>query len=49
MKDSTFIVGTISNGVVAINKQGETLWHINRENGLINNTVLRVFADNSDN
>lgn len=49
MKDSTYVIGTISNGIVAINKNGEKLWHINRENGLINNTVLRLFADNTDN
>lgn len=49
MKDSTYIVGTISDGLVAFNKKGEELWHVNRENGLINNTVLRLFADHSDN
>lgn len=49
MKDSTFVIGTISNGIVAVNKKGEKLWHINRENGLINNTVLRLWADRTDN
>lgn len=49
MRDSTYIVGTISNGLVAFNKQGEQLWHVNRENGLINNTVLRLYADRFDN
>lgn len=49
MKDSTYVIGTISNGIVAIDKKGENLWHINRENGLINNTVLRLWADNTDN
>lgn len=48
-KDSTYVIGTISNGIVAIDKKGERLWHINRENGLINNTVLRLFADKTDN
>lgn len=48
-KDSTYIVGTISNGIVAIDKRGELLWHINRENGLINNTVLKLDVDQSDN
>lgn len=49
MKDSTYIVGTISNGVIAFNPKGEELWHLNRENGLINNTVLRLYADRSGN
>lgn len=48
-RDSIYIVGTISDGIVAISKEGETLWHLNLENGLINNTVLKLFTDSHDN
>lgn len=47
MQDSSYVIGTISNGLVAINKAGVQLWHINRENGLINNTILGLYADKS--
>lgn len=49
LPDSCYIVGTISDGVVAIDKKGTLLWHINRENHLINNTVLGLSADRSGN
>lgn len=49
MKDSCYVMGTISDGILAINKKGESLWHINRENHLINNTVLGLHTDHSDN
>lgn len=49
LPDSCYIVGTISDGLVAIDKKGTLLWHINRENHLINNTVLGLSADRSGN
>ncbi len=49
LSDSTYIVGTISNGIVAVDKQGTLLWHINQEKGLINNTILRLAADHTGN
>lgn len=49
MKDSSYVVGTISDGLVAFSKQGETLWHINRENHLLNNTILGLYTDEADN
>ena len=48
-KDSIYIIGTIANGVIAMSKQGDLLWHINRENRLINNTVLGVYMDLQNN
>lgn len=49
MPDSSFVIGTISNGLVAIDKTGKQLWHINRENSLIDNTILGLHVDNTGN
>jgi len=49
MADSTYVVGTISNGLIAFDSQGDILWKINRKNRLINNTVLGLFPDLEDN
>lgn len=47
MEDSVYVVGTISNGLIGFNKNGEILWEINRGNSLMNNTVLGLFTDRS--
>lgn len=44
-KDSCYILGTISNGIYALNKQGRLLWKVNTENKLQNNTVLKLYCD----
>ncbi|MDD4514401.1 triple tyrosine motif-containing protein [Massilibacteroides sp.] len=49
MADSTYVIGTISNGLIAFDRQGNVLWKINRKNRLINNTVLGLFPDSEDN
>jgi DNA-binding CsgD family transcriptional regulator/ligand-binding sensor domain-containing protein len=49
LKDGSFALGTISNGVVKINKNGNVLNIINQEKGLINNTVLSMFEDTNHN
>lgn len=49
MPDSTYVVGMLSDGVVAFDKHGKELWHVNRENGLINNTVLNLAVDKAGN
>lgn len=43
--DDMFIIGTILNGIIAFNKDGEIQFQINRENGLQNNTVLGIMTD----
>ncbi len=48
-KDSTYIIGTILDGIYALNKQGHLLWRINTESGLANNTVLALDCDNDNN
>jgi len=47
MSDSSYVVGSISNGLIAFDKTGSIRWHINRDNNLINNTVLGVFCDSN--
>lgn len=47
--DGTIILGTILNGVTAINKQGVKLWTLNTSNVLQNNTVLGMFCDRDNN
>src|SRR5690606_22956716 len=37
--------GTIKNGIYVTNNEGKLLFHINKENGLINNTVLSQYVD----
>lgn len=48
-KDSCYIIGTISDGVYALDKKGKLLWHLNRDNVLKNNTVLAIFEDANEN
>ncbi|MEN3324970.1 LuxR C-terminal-related transcriptional regulator [Mariniflexile soesokkakense] len=40
--------GTIKDGIYFTNNEGKVIFHINKENGLINNTVLSQYLD-SDN
>lgn len=48
-KDSIYILGTLTNGVFAFDRQGQLQWHVNTSNGLQNNTVLGLHCDNSNN
>ncbi len=47
--DSLIVIGTLNDGLFALNHKGEELWHINRNNGLHNNTVLSLFSDREQN
>lgn len=49
LKDDSFVLGTISNGVLHLNSKGELNIKINQNNGLSNNTVLSVFEDVDNN
>ena len=49
LKDGSFILGTISNGIYHIALNGDLLNKINKEKGLYNNTVLSMFEDASEN
>lgn len=45
LKDNSFLLGSISNGIIHLNQNGVIKDQINQENGLTNNTVLSVFED----
>ncbi len=45
LKNGNMIFGTIKNGIYISNSQGKVLYHINKENGLINNTILCQTVD----
>lgn len=47
--DSTFMIGTVLNGIYAIDRKGHCLWHFNLDNRLDNNTVLGLFCDKDNN
>lgn len=49
LEDGKIVIGTINDGVFAIDGDGRELWHFNQNNGLTNNTVLGVFADKNSN
>jgi AraC family chitin signaling transcriptional activator len=45
LRDGTFILGTISDGIFHMLKNGEIDYQINNYNGLSNNTVQSIFED----
>ncbi len=45
LSDGSFALGTISDGIIYINNQGEVIYQINQKNGLGNNTILSLFED----
>ena len=49
MQDSTLVIGTVFNGVYAIDTLGKKLWHYNMDNHLPNNTVLGLCSDAENN
>ncbi len=49
LKNESFALGTIANGLIIINEKGELVSEVNLEKGLINNTVLTLFEDITNN
>ena len=49
LKDSSFVIGTVSNGLYHISSEGVLKYDLNFEKGLSNNTVLSVFEDYQNN
>ena len=45
LTDGSYILGTISNGYIHMDKSGEVIQRVNQESGLSNNTVLSLFED----
>lgn len=44
-----YALGSIQNGLIICNQNGQILHHINQKNGLLNNTVLSLVQDNQRN
>lgn len=49
LKDKSFLLGSISNGIIHLTPQGVINYKIDQTNGLSNNTVLSVFEDIENN
>ncbi|PWK27074.1 two component regulator with propeller domain [Arcicella aurantiaca] len=45
LTEDTYVFGTILNGIIITNAEGEILQHFNQKNGLQNNTVLSLAKD----
>lgn len=49
LNQDQYAFGTIKNGVYILNKSGDIIQHINKNNGLQNNTVLSIAKDKQQN
>lgn len=49
LKDKSFVLGTISDGVIHLNENGKENYIINQSSGLSNNTVLSIHEDIDNN
>lgn len=49
LSNEGFILGTISNGIIQLDENGNIKYQINTNNGLKNNTVLSIFNDMDSN
>ena len=48
LNNGNLVFGTIKDGVYFTKDNGDIIFHINKENGLINNTVLGLFVDDKE-
>ncbi|MEM6893619.1 MAG: triple tyrosine motif-containing protein [Bacteroidota bacterium] len=49
LTNGTYVLGTISHGLIHLDSEGNLLFHLNQINGLRNNTVLSLFEDLDNN
>ncbi len=49
LEDMGFALGTISHGMIHLDREGQLLYHIDQIKGLRNNTVLSLFEDADNN
>ena len=49
LKDNSFAIGTISDGILYLDQKGNQIFKIDRATGLLNNTVLSLFEDLNNN
>ena len=40
-----YVLGTVSNGIYVLDKNGKVSYHITQRNGLLNNTALSIYED----
>ena len=45
LSNGSFAIGTVSNGVFIMSREGKVKYHITQHKGLTNNTVLSIFED----
>lgn len=48
-QDSLLVIGTILDGITAVDKTGKKIWTLNTTNNLQNNTVLAMYPDSENN
>lgn len=48
LSDGRIAIGTVSNGLIIVDYEGNITDHIKQENGLTNNTILSLFQDSSN-
>lgn len=49
LKDKSIVLGTISNGIFHIDKNGDLIGKYDHKRGLSNNTILSIFEDHQNN
>ncbi len=49
LKDNSFVLGTISHGLIYLNSEGGVLYQVDQNKGLLNNTILSLFEDIDNN
>ncbi len=49
LSDGSFALGTVSNGIFIVSREGKIKYHITQNKGLSNNTVLSLFEDSDKN
>jgi ligand-binding sensor domain-containing protein/DNA-binding CsgD family transcriptional regulator len=49
LRDGSFALGTVSNGIYILSNAGKLKYHISQSKGLSNNTVLSLFEDKDQN
>ncbi|MEL7119009.1 MAG: two-component regulator propeller domain-containing protein [Bacteroidota bacterium] len=47
LRNGNFVIGTLLNGIIITDANGNPLHHLNRTNGLQNNTILSLLEDQS--
>ncbi len=49
INEDYYAIGTIQDGVLVINSEGQPVQHLNRPKGIQNNTILSIYSDNDKN